>query len=102
MGDREKGEGSAYPGNVLSLGKNSELCGHSAAFPVALPEFFIQAYTDANDVVFDPFLGSGTTLIAAWKNDRAGLGVELSPAYCEVTLRRLERLTGEVASRITV
>lgn len=100
MGDREKGEGNAYPGNVLSLGKNDELCGHSAAFPVALPEFFIQAFSDAGDIVFDPFLGSGTTLKAASKNDRAGMGIELSPAYCEVSLRRLERLTGETASRV--
>lgn len=100
MGDRQQGEGKAYPGNVLSLGKNDEKCGHSAAFPIALPEFFIQAYTDASDIVFDPFLGSGTTLIAAHQNSRAGLGVELSPAYCEVILRRLERLTGGAANRV--
>lgn len=101
MGDRLQGEGKAYPGNVLSLGRNDERCGHAAAFPVALPEFFMLANSDAGDLVFDPFLGSGTTLIAAHKNSRIGLGCELSPAYCEVIIRRLEKLTGEPASRLS-
>ena len=46
-------------------------------------------------MVFDPFLGSGTTLAAAHVLDRVGYGVEISPAYCDVILRRMMSLTGE-------
>jgi site-specific DNA-methyltransferase (adenine-specific) len=101
LGDRTIASGQAYPGNVLSLGRNSEICGHPAAYPIALPEFFIQAYSDSQDLVFDPFLGSGTTLLACYKHNRAGLGVELSPAYCEVILRRLEAATGVAAVQVS-
>lgn len=60
----------------------------SAPFPKALPEFFIKAFSDSGDVIFDPFLGSGTTLEAAGALDRAGFGSEISPGYCDVILRR--------------
>jgi DNA modification methylase len=56
-----------------------------------LPEFFILAYTDPDDAVFDPFLGSGTTLIAAAKNGRTAYGTEISPGYCDVIRRRWTR-----------
>jgi DNA modification methylase len=80
---------SALPGNVLEFAMGSNAgAGHSAAFPVALPEFFIKAYTDPGDVVFDPFLGSGTTLIAAAKNKRIGYGCEISTKYADLIRRR--------------
>ncbi|MFY9280746.1 MAG: site-specific DNA-methyltransferase, partial [Bacteroidia bacterium] len=60
--------------------------------PVALPEFFIKAFSDAGDVILDPFCGSGTTLVAAHRLGRRGFGVELSPAYCSVILERLSAL----------
>jgi hypothetical protein len=63
-----------------------------------IPEFFIKAFSDAGDVVFDPFLGSGTTVVAAALLDRIGYGIEISPAYCDVALRRLERATGLAAT----
>jgi len=50
-------------------------------------------------VVADPFLGSGTTLIAAEQLDRTCLGVEISPAYCDVVVERWQNLTGEKAKR---
>jgi site-specific DNA-methyltransferase (adenine-specific)/site-specific DNA-methyltransferase (cytosine-N4-specific) len=83
--------GLAYPSNNLSLGKNRVALGHSAAFPTALPDFFIRAYSDPGDAIFDPFMGSGSTLIAAAKNDRIGYGLELSPGYCDVIRRRWTR-----------
>ena len=46
-------------------------------------------------MIFDPFLGSGTTIAAAHVHDRIGYGVEISPAYCDVVLRRIAHLTGE-------
>jgi DNA modification methylase len=59
-----------------------------------LVEFFVKAFSDPGDVVFDPFLGSGTTIAAAHVLDRTGYGVEISPAYCDVILRRMANLTG--------
>lgn len=91
--------GMAYPSNVLSVGKNREALGHSAAYPVSLPEFFIKAYTDKADTVFDPFMGSGTTLIAAEQLGRKCYGMEISPAYCDVIAKRWENLTGKQAVR---
>jgi DNA modification methylase len=91
----ELGHGLAFPSNVLKLGKNRESWGHGAAFPVELPEFFVKAYTDPGDIVFEPFTGSGTTLIAAHQNGRRGFGSEISPKYVAVTLERLAQLGAE-------
>ena len=89
--------GSAYPGNRLpTLSGSHEAIGHAAAFPVGLPEFFVQAYTDAGDVVYDPFMGSGSTLIAAHRHQRPAVGLELSPGYVDAALARIERHTGIV------
>jgi DNA modification methylase len=90
-------EGLAYPSNVLELKQNAEALGHSAAFPVALPDFFIKANSDAGDVVYDPFMGSGTTMIAAENEGRVACGTELSPRYVDVIVRRWEKLTGKQA-----
>ena len=65
-----------------------EATGHAAAFPVGLPSFFIKAYTDPGDLVYEPFCGSGTTLIAAAKEGRVCRGIEISPKYCDVIRRR--------------
>lgn len=91
----------AYPSNVLSIGRNREALGHSAAFPINLPAFFIKAYTDPGDIVLDPFMGSGTTIIAAHQLGRRGYGIELSPGYCDITVQRWERLTGKTAKKVT-
>ena len=91
--------GWAYPSNVLSLGKNREALGHSAAYPVGLPEFFIKAYSDEGDIVYEPFAGSGTTLIASDKLNRRCMAMELSPQYCDVIVKRWEDCTGKKAVR---
>lgn len=80
--------GIARPSNVIEAKTESSQGSHSAPFPRAIPEFFIKAFSDPGDVIFDPFLGSGTTLVAAGALDRAGYGCEISPAYCDVILRR--------------
>jgi len=92
-------DGFAYPSNSLSLGKNREALGHGAAYPVSLPAFFIKAYSDEGDNVFDPFMGSGTTLIAAEQLNRAAFGTELSPGYCDIVVDRWQNLTGGKARR---
>lgn len=79
--------GMAHRGNVLDVASGSH-GGHPAGFPVGLPRFFIKAYSDEGDAIFDPFLGSGTTLIAAAELGRIGYGCEISPGYCDVIRRR--------------
>jgi len=98
--DFEVGSGMAFPGNVLSLGKAREALGHAAAFPVALPDFFVRAYSDPGDVWLDPFCGSGTTLVAAHQNHRRGLGIERLEKYCAVILERLCEATGSQPGRL--
>jgi DNA modification methylase len=72
---------------------------HPAVFPVALPTEFIKAFSDPGDIVIDPFIGSGSTLLAAEITDRFCLGIEIAPAYCDVVVKRWENLTGQKASR---
>ncbi|MFE4202124.1 DNA-methyltransferase [Aneurinibacillus aneurinilyticus] len=63
---------------------------HPAVFPVELPEFFIKAYSNENDVVLDPFMGSGTTAVSAAKLNRNFIGFELNPEYIEIANKRLD------------
>jgi site-specific DNA-methyltransferase (adenine-specific) len=84
-----QGRERAYPTNVLHLATECGNKGHSAAFPQALPRWFIELFTDPGDTVLDPFAGSGTTLAAALALGRHAMGVELAPAYvarCRETL----------------
>lgn len=97
----EASPGMAFPGNVLDLGRNRESFGHDAAFPVALPEWLLKAYSEEGDVVFDPFMGSGTTLIAAERTKRVAVGVEISARYVQVILERWEKLTGRKATKVS-
>ncbi len=96
LGDHDgRFTGIARPSNVVEVKTESSQGSHSAPFPRALAEFFIRAFSDAGDLVFDPFLGSGTTIAAAHVLQRAGYGVEISPAYCDVILRRIAQLASE-------
>lgn len=87
------GRDLAYPTNVLHLATECGNKSHSAAFPEALPSWFIRLFTKPGDVVLDPFLGSGTTAIAAAKLQRHFIGIELKPEYCELARTSLRELT---------
>jgi DNA modification methylase len=93
--DEGRFKGLARPSNVVECRTESNQGSHSAPFPRGLVEFFVKAFTDAGDIVFDPFLGSGTTMAAAEVLGRIGLGCEISPSYCDVILRRIASLNGE-------
>lgn len=82
-------QGMAYPGNMINTNQNESSLGHAAAFPAGLPEFFIKAYSDEGDVWYDPFLGSGTTIVACEQTGRIGYGMEISEAYVSVCLQRM-------------
>ena len=88
-GPRAEGEGLARPSNVIEAKAEGGQGTHSVPFPKAIPEFCIRAFSDPGDVIADPFLGSGTVLVAAALLDRIGYGTELSPAYCDVVVRRV-------------
>jgi DNA modification methylase len=84
--------GLARPSNVIECKTESSQGSHSAPYPRALVEFFIKAFSDAGDLIFDCFMGSGTTIAAAHVLDRNGYGCEISPAYCDVIVRRMMNL----------
>lgn len=79
-----------YPPNVLYMSAETTNQGHSAVFPVRLPDFFIRLLTDPGDRVFDPFAGSGTTGVAAYRLGRWFLGVEKEEKYWELAVKRLK------------
>jgi len=64
--------------------------GHPAPFPEELPYRLIQLYSFRGDVILDPFMGSGTTAVAAVKSERKFVGYEISREYIELAQRRLE------------
>jgi site-specific DNA-methyltransferase (adenine-specific)/site-specific DNA-methyltransferase (cytosine-N4-specific) len=80
----------AYPTNVLHLATECSNKNHSAAFPEELPCWFIKLFTKENDMVMDPFMGSGTTLFAARKMRRNSIGIEIVEDYCDVVKRSLD------------
>ena len=79
------------PDNVLRITRHKARgieTEHPAVFPVALPEFVLNAYSQAGDVVFEPFGGSGTQVIAAERSGRRCFAMEIDPAYVDVACRR--------------
>ncbi|HAJ98654.1 MAG TPA: site-specific DNA-methyltransferase [Bacteroidales bacterium] len=77
-------------------GESKKRIGHPAPFPVQLPHRGIKLFSFVRDVVFDPFAGSGTTLIAASNNNRIGIGLEIDKQYCEVAKQRILKETGTI------
>lgn len=65
---------------------------HPAVFPVRLPEFVMQAYSDSGAVVYEPFAGSGTSLIAGERTGRKVRAIELAPEYVDVAMLRWRQL----------
>ena len=78
-----------------------EQFGHPAVCPVEIPYRSMQAYSGSGASVFEPFGGSGATLIAAEKASRRAYVMELNPVYCDVIVKRWEKLSGEKVVRIT-
>ncbi len=89
------GREMAYPTNVLHMATECGNKNHSATFPIALPSWFIKLFTKPGDVVLDPFLGSGTTALAAQQLDRHYIGIEKNPQFCVITQERLKPRLGK-------
>jgi DNA modification methylase len=88
------------PDSVIRImrhkGKIGQDIDHPAVFPVALPQFVLESYTDADEIVFEPFCGSGTTLLAAERTGRKVRATEIAPEYVDVTVKRFQQNFPEV------
>ena len=78
-----EGKELVLPTNVLHKSPVAHNTGHSAAFPEWLPEFFVNLFTDPDDVVLDPFSGSGTTYRVAERLGRVPIGIEIDPEWVQ-------------------
>jgi site-specific DNA-methyltransferase (adenine-specific) len=72
-------------------GESKKKVGHPAPFPVELPLRCIKLFSFVNDTVLDPFMGSGSTLLAANRCQRNGIGIEIDPRYCGIARDRIEK-----------
>jgi len=76
--------------NILRLGRGKKISEiHGAIFPEDLPKELIEAFSNKGDLVYDPFMGSGTTALMAIKAERNYIGSEISSEYCEIIKNRL-------------
>ena len=73
---------------------------HPAVFPVALPELLLQSYANLGDAVFEPFAGSGTTILAGQRTGRRVRAIELAPAYVDLAIARYRMVFPEL--RVTL
>lgn len=80
--------------NTFRQGREEDLDAHSTVKPTALVVDFLLDCSHRGDLVVDPFIGSGTTLIAAHRTRRRGAGIELDPLYVDTALRRLTKASG--------
>ena len=93
------GRDKAYPTNVLHLATECGNKSHSAAFPRELPAWFIKLFTTDDDLVLDPFAGSGTTCLAAFELNRSYIGIELKDEYFRVAQANMHDALGKPRQR---
>lgn len=89
---------NVYMGSIQTMNKFASI--HAATFPIDLPFFFIDNFCPNEGSVFDPFGGTGTTMIAAEQLNRICFMCEIEPKYCDVIIDRWETLTGMKAKKI--
>ncbi len=83
--------GERYPLSVLDFKYDTKRY-HPTQKPVALCEYMIKTYTNEGQLVVDPFAGSGSSLVAAKRNKRRAIGVELDTNYCDIIVERLKQI----------
>lgn len=86
----------ALPKNIISGGVSASVQDHQAVQPLYLPEKYIKATTAEGDVILDPWMGSGTTGVAALQLKRKFVGFDIMPEYVELGKKRLEAISSEV------
>ena len=70
-------------------GESKKRIGHPAPFPIELPRRCIKLFSYVGDIILDPFMGSGTTLIAATLNNRKSIGIDIDSEYCDLAKKRI-------------
>lgn len=102
-GRRGRGGSGWYGDNaqasIFDIPRSRRNADHPTSKPVALVEAMLRNSSKSGDIVLDPFLGSGSTLIACEQLGRRCIGLELDPRYCDVVVRRWEEFTGRKAER---
>ena len=86
------GREKVYPDNVLHMATECSNRNHSAVFPTDLPEWFINLFTQPGDLVLDPFVGSGTTVVASKLLGRHFIGIDVEATYCDLARERLSAI----------
>ncbi|WP_104629091.1 DNA-methyltransferase [Helicobacter bizzozeronii] len=94
--DLKKDEFMAWTNGLWQFnGESKRRIGHPAPFPRELPRRCIKLFSFIGDVICDPFSGSGTTMLEAYANQRAFVGIESDPAYCALAKQRFLKIWGE-------
>ena len=83
------GRKMVYPTNVVHLATECGNRNHSAAFPIELPKWFIKLFTEPGDIVLDPFIGSGTTALAAIQLGRNYIGIDTKRDFVNLSRERI-------------
>jgi DNA modification methylase len=86
------GREKVYPTNVLHFATECSNRNHSAVFPENLPKWFIKLFTQQGEIVLDPFIGSGTTAVAAIKLGREFIGIEKDKEFIDISRKRIDNL----------
>ena len=85
---------------MIMAGSDEEKQDHPAQKPVLLFEIPIRNHTKPGEAIYDPFIGSGTTLVAAETLGRRCYAIEIDPKYVQLSIERWQGLTGETAERV--
>ena len=83
-------------------GESKKRVGHPAPFPLELPQRCIKLFSYVGDTVLDPFMGSGTTLLAALQNGRSSIGVDIDEDYCKLATKRLCKALDDSAEQLSM
>jgi DNA modification methylase len=86
------GRDKVYPTNVLHYATECSNRNHSAVFPEKLPRWFIKLFTQQGEIVLDPFIGSGTTAVAAIQLGREFIGIERDKEFVDISRKRIDNL----------
>ena len=78
------------------ISEKNNISKHPAVFPTQLAKDHIISWSNENDTILDPFMGSGTTLIAAKQINRNAVGIEISHEYCKIAQERLDNTTSSM------
>ena len=90
ISDIKKNEFLEWTNGIWTFsGESKKKIGHPAPFPIELPRRCIKLFSFVGDIILDPFMGSGATVIAAILNNRQAVGIEIDKEYCELAKKRI-------------